>query len=47
MSDTVSWTEPLESVRERPYLGIEYCGWDDEVCEVACMSEVSCVPIRE
>ena len=41
MADTVSWTEPLESERERPYLGNECDGGCDEVREVACMSEAS------
>src|SRR3970040_2303394 len=46
MADTVSWTEPLVSVRERRYLGIECCGRSGDVREVACMSEASGVPIR-
>jgi hypothetical protein len=41
MADTISWTEPLESERERSYLGNECDGEWDEVREVASMSEAS------
>ena len=47
MTDTVSWTEPLESARERWYLGNECDGGWGEVREAAYMSEASRVPIRE
>src|SRR3970282_2330727 len=47
MADTGRWTEPLDSARERWYLGKECeCGCGD-VREVACMSEASYVPIRK
>ena len=47
MTDTISWTEPLDSTRERSCLGIEWefgCG---EVGGAGCMNDAGDVPVRE
>ena len=47
MADTISWTEPRESERERWYLGNECGGGYGEERDLGCMSEASCVPMRK
>ena len=47
MTDTTSWTEPLESERERGYLGIESDRGLGERRGAACMREAGRLPMRE
>jgi len=46
MTDTVSWTEPLGSPRERLFLGIECRRGNGDERGVACMGKARCVPVR-
>jgi len=46
MTDTVSWTEPLGSTRERVFLGIECRRGNGDERGVACMGKARCVPVR-